>query len=202
MCQTTKEQRAKRRAAAKEIDQAVAAIWEARHDPEALTKASAAAEKILAAPKGHATMSQTAKEERAKRIAAAELFDQVVAALGEARHDPQAFIKAYATAKLKTAPLTPDEAEAHFQASQKAKLDAWKKQQAANNTLGPKVRTWIRRAFTDDETCTACRKRDGDAYYTLEDIDWWPGNDCEGGPDCRCELITIYADEGKYLPAK
>jgi len=199
MCQTTKEQRAKRRAFAKEYDQAMAAVRETRHDPEAHTKAVAALEKIQAAPNEHPTMSQITKEERAKRIAALELIDQVGAALGEARHDREAFIKAYAAAKLKTAPLIPyDEAEAHFQASQKAKLDAWKKQEVANNTLGPKIRMWYRHAFTDDETCITCRKRHGDAYYALEDIDWWPGKDCEGGPECRCELVEVFADEGKY----
>jgi hypothetical protein len=40
---------------------------------------------------------------------------------------------------------------------------------------------------------------DGDAYYSLDEIDWAPGQDCEGGRNCRCELLEIFQDESTYV---
>jgi len=68
----------------------------------------------------------------------------------------------------------------------------------AYGTLAPEIRMWYRHEFDDDHTCDACLEGSGDAYYSLEEIDWWPGKDCEGGRMCRGELTEIFQDEGKY----
>jgi hypothetical protein len=65
-------------------------------------------------------------------------------------------------------------------------------------TLAPEIRMWYRHEFDDDHTCDACLEGSGDAYYSLEEIDWWPGKDCEGGRMCRGELVESFQDEGKY----
>jgi len=65
-------------------------------------------------------------------------------------------------------------------------------------TLAPEIRMWYRHEFEDKHTCDPCLEGHGDAYYSPDEIDWWPGKDCEGGQMCRGELVESFQDEGTF----
>jgi hypothetical protein len=60
------------------------------------------------------------------------------------------------------------------------------------------ISRYIRTEADDDRVCAVCKKADEDDVHWefLDEIDWQPGDDCEGGDLCRGQLVAVFADEG------
>lgn len=71
----------------------------------------------------------------------------------------------------------------------------------AYRELDGEIRLYIRREQDDENTCDPCRAGDGTEWESLEEVDWSRGDDCEGGDQCRGDLIAVYADEGLLVAA-
>lgn len=58
---------------------------------------------------------------------------------------------------------------------------------------------YYRSEADDDRVCEVCKKADEDntRWESLDEVDWQPGDDCEGGDLCRGQLVAVFADEGK-----
>lgn len=51
----------------------------------------------------------------------------------------------------------------------------------------------VRREVMDGNTCEPCQEGDGREWNSWDDVDWHPGDDCEGGDACRGDLIAEFA---------
>ncbi len=67
---------------------------------------------------------------------------------------------------------------------------------AAFEELADEISSYARSEAMDQNTCDACEEGDGNEWDTLDDVDWSPGDDCEGADMCRGQLMPIFADEG------
>ncbi|MGH9325434.1 MAG: phage portal protein family protein [Terriglobia bacterium] len=67
----------------------------------------------------------------------------------------------------------------------------------AIKSLGDEVVAYHRAEAMDDHTCPPCRVGNGTKWKRLEDVDWAPGDDCEGGDACRGRLWAQFR-EGMY----
>jgi Inorganic Pyrophosphatase len=56
---------------------------------------------------------------------------------------------------------------------------------------------YMRTELMDDRTCQNCEEGDGTTWTSLDDVDWQVGDDCDGGNNCRGQLIAIMSGEGK-----
>lgn len=50
----------------------------------------------------------------------------------------------------------------------------------------------VRREVMDGNTCETCQEGDGREWSSWDDVDWHPGDDCEGGDACRGDLIAEF----------
>jgi hypothetical protein len=62
--------------------------------------------------------------------------------------------------------------------------------------LDSEIERYVRSEVIDRNTCDVCADHDGDEWSNYDDIDWQPGDDCEGGDACRGQLIPVFEDEG------
>lgn len=67
---------------------------------------------------------------------------------------------------------------------------------AALEQLQDEIDRYARSEAMDTNTCGPCEAGDGDTWDSLDEVDWSPGDDCEGGDACRGQLLPIFADEG------
>lgn len=51
----------------------------------------------------------------------------------------------------------------------------------------------VRREVMDGNTCEPCQAGDGREWDSWDEVDWHPGDDCEGGDACRGDLIAELA---------
>ena len=51
--------------------------------------------------------------------------------------------------------------------------------------MGKVPKRIYRTEVLDEETCAHCRAGNGRSWKTVEEIDWFPGDDCDHGLDCR-----------------
>jgi hypothetical protein len=58
------------------------------------------------------------------------------------------------------------------------------------------ISRYIRTEADDDRVCEVCNAADGTEWESLDEVDWQPGDDCEGGDLCRGQLVAVFADEG------
>ena len=58
------------------------------------------------------------------------------------------------------------------------------------------ISRYIRTEADDDRVCEICNAADGTEWESLDEVDWQPGDDCEGGDLCRGQLVAVFADEG------
>lgn len=49
-----------------------------------------------------------------------------------------------------------------------------------------------RSEILDQNTCAACAAGDGRGWDSFDEIDWQPGDDCEGGDNCRGTVIAVF----------
>ncbi len=63
--------------------------------------------------------------------------------------------------------------------------------------LASEIDRYARSEAMDQNTCEECAAGDGAEWDSLDDVDWSPGDDCEGGDACRGQLMPIFADEGE-----
>ncbi len=69
----------------------------------------------------------------------------------------------------------------------------------AYKELDSEIRIYVRREQDDDKTCDACHQGDGDEWDSIDDVDWRRGDDCEGGDNCRGDLLSIFSDESDLV---
>jgi len=50
----------------------------------------------------------------------------------------------------------------------------------------------VRREVMDANTCEPCAAGDGTTWGSWDEVDWHPGDDCEGGDACRGDLIAEF----------
>jgi hypothetical protein len=62
--------------------------------------------------------------------------------------------------------------------------------------LGTEIDRYARSEAMDQNTCGPCEEGDGQEWDSLDDVDWSPGDDCDGKDACRGQLMPIFADEG------
>jgi hypothetical protein len=62
--------------------------------------------------------------------------------------------------------------------------------------LDPEIGSYVRSEVMDRNTCEPCEAGDGQEWASYDEIDWQPGDDCEGGDACRGQIIPVFADEG------
>lgn len=62
--------------------------------------------------------------------------------------------------------------------------------------LASEISKYARSEAMDQNTCDECKAGDGTMWKSLDEIDWSPGDDCEGADACRGQLLPIFADEG------
>lgn len=67
---------------------------------------------------------------------------------------------------------------------------------AAFEELDSEIGKYVRSEAMDQNTCDTCAEHDDDEWDSLDEVDWSPGDDCEGGDNCRGQLIPVFADEG------
>lgn len=68
---------------------------------------------------------------------------------------------------------------------------------SAFEELEGEIGSWVRSEAMDKNTCDPCEEGDGTEWETLDDVDWSPGDDCEGDDLCRGQLMPVFADEGE-----
>lgn len=68
---------------------------------------------------------------------------------------------------------------------------------SAFQELDGEIAKYARSEAMDANTCEPCAAGDGEEYDSLDDVDWSPGDDCDGGDACRGQLMPIFEDEGK-----
>ncbi|HEV2424304.1 MAG TPA: DUF935 family protein [Terriglobia bacterium] len=49
-----------------------------------------------------------------------------------------------------------------------------------------------RSEILDQNTCAPCAAGDGQSWDSFDEIDWHPGDDCEGGDNCRGTVIAVF----------
>ena len=62
--------------------------------------------------------------------------------------------------------------------------------------LSDDIAKYARSEAMDHNTCQPCMDGDGTEWDSLDDVDWSPGDDCDGGDNCRGQLMPIFSDEG------
>lgn len=62
--------------------------------------------------------------------------------------------------------------------------------------LAGEIGSYVRSEAMDQNTCGPCEEGDGREWKSLDDVDWSPGDDCEGVDACRGQLMPIFEDEG------
>jgi hypothetical protein len=67
---------------------------------------------------------------------------------------------------------------------------------AAFGELQGEIARYARAEAMDQNTCGACAAGDGQEWESLAEVDWSPGDDCDGGDACRGQLMPIFSDEG------
>jgi hypothetical protein len=65
--------------------------------------------------------------------------------------------------------------------------------------LGQEIASYVRSEVMDRNTCENCEKGDGTEWPSYDDIDWQPGDDCDGGDACRGQIIPVFEDEGAVI---
>lgn len=65
--------------------------------------------------------------------------------------------------------------------------------------LQDEISRWIRTEAMDQNTCDPCGSGDGTEWGSYDEIDWSPGDDCEGGDACRGQIVGVFADEGQLV---
>jgi hypothetical protein len=65
--------------------------------------------------------------------------------------------------------------------------------------LGPEISSYVRSEVMDRNTCENCQAGDGHEWASYDDIDWQPGDDCDGGDACRGQIIPVFEDEGAVI---
>jgi hypothetical protein len=66
---------------------------------------------------------------------------------------------------------------------------------SAFEELESEIAKYVRSEAMDKNTCVECAAHDGDEWDSLKDVDWSPGDDCEGGDMCRGQLMPVFEDE-------
>lgn len=61
--------------------------------------------------------------------------------------------------------------------------------------LQDEIRAFVRSEAMDANTCDSCEEGDGTEWETLDEVDWSPGDDCDGKDACRGQLMPIFEDE-------
>ena len=67
---------------------------------------------------------------------------------------------------------------------------------AAFAELQEEIAKYVRSEAMDQNTCAECLAGDGAEWSTLDDVDWSPGDDCDGADACRGQLMPVFEDEG------
>jgi hypothetical protein len=62
--------------------------------------------------------------------------------------------------------------------------------------LQTEIGSYVRSEVMDQNTCDPCAAGDGTTWNSYDEIDWSPGDDCEGGDACRGQIIPVFEDEG------
>ena len=70
---------------------------------------------------------------------------------------------------------------------------------SAFQELQTEISSYVRSEIMDRNTCEACEAGDGHEWSSYDDIDWQPGDDCEGGDACRGQIIPVFEDEGAVV---
>ncbi len=63
--------------------------------------------------------------------------------------------------------------------------------------LESEIDRYARSEAMDQNTCEECAAGDGQEWDSLDEVDWSPGDDCQGQDACRGQLMPIFADEGE-----
>lgn len=61
--------------------------------------------------------------------------------------------------------------------------------------LRDEIKSYARSEAMDQNTCESCQAGDGQEWDNLDDVDWSPGDDCDGSDACRGQLMPIFEDE-------
>lgn len=69
----------------------------------------------------------------------------------------------------------------------------------AMGELQDEIARWIRTEAMDQNTCEPCASGDAAEWGDYDEVDWSPGDDCEGGDACRGQLVGVFADEGQVI---
>lgn len=67
---------------------------------------------------------------------------------------------------------------------------------SAFRDLSGEIKSYARSEAMDQNTCGPCQDGDGVEWASLDEVDWSPGDDCDGGDACRGQLMPIFEDEG------
>ncbi len=67
---------------------------------------------------------------------------------------------------------------------------------SAFQELAAEIDRYARSEAMDQNTCGPCAEGDGQEWDSLDEVDWSPGDDCDGADACRGQLMPIFADEG------
>jgi hypothetical protein len=70
---------------------------------------------------------------------------------------------------------------------------------SAFEELQAEIVKYVRSEAMDQNTCEPCAAGDGQEWDSLEDVDWVPGDDCEGHDACRGQLMPVFEDEGQTI---
>jgi hypothetical protein len=70
---------------------------------------------------------------------------------------------------------------------------------AAFRELDGEIASYVRSEVMDRNTCEPCAAGDGHEWPSYDEIDWQPGDDCEGGDACRGQIIPVFEDEGAVI---
>ena len=65
--------------------------------------------------------------------------------------------------------------------------------------LDSEIASYVRSELMDHNTCAVCEQGDGQEWSNYDEIDWQPGDDCEGGDACRGQIIPVFEDEGAVI---
>ena len=65
--------------------------------------------------------------------------------------------------------------------------------------LQDEISRWVRTEAMDQNTCAPCAEGDGAEWGSYDEVDWSPGDDCEGGDACRGQIVGVFADEGQTI---
>ncbi len=63
--------------------------------------------------------------------------------------------------------------------------------------LDGEIDKYVWSAAMDKNCCDPCAELDGTEWDSLDDVDSSPGDLCEGGDACRCQIMPIFSDEGE-----